>query len=193
MARSGPANLPAPALADHIQPVRRVVLVGLFLAGCGGGAATATQPKTPVAANAPAKKAAVPKGSVSRGDLLATVDAGLGRFLQRVDVAPSLDAGQFRGFRIVALRPPGYWQNVDLQPGNVVTAVNGMPIETEMQAYDAFQALKSADAIRVSYLRGGQAHTLVVPIVGSPPPRAPDKKSAPKPASTAKAGGGNSG
>ncbi len=172
--------------------MRRLVLFGLFLAGCGG-AATATQPETPVAAKAPAKKAAVPKGSVSRSALLATVNAGLGRFLQRVDVSASLDAGQFRGFRIVALRPPSYWKSVDLHPGDVVTAVNGMPIKTEMQAYDAFQALKRADAIRVSYLRGGKAHTLVIPIVGKPPAPAKTGKPAPKPASTARATGGSSG
>jgi general secretion pathway protein C len=183
-------NLPALATADHIHGVRRVFLVGLFLAGCGGGAATATQPHTAAAAKAPARSK-VPKGAVSRAELLATVNAGLGRFLQRVDVEPSLDAGQFRGFRIVALHPPGYWQGVDLQPGDVVTALNGMPIETEMQAYDAFQSLKRADAVRVSYLRAGKTHTLVVPIVGAPPP-AQDNSQKPnpaaKPASSAKAG-----
>lgn len=171
--------------------MRRVVLVGLFLAGCGGGAATATQPHTAVVAKAPATSK-VPKGAVSRAELLATVDAGLGRFLQRVDVEPSLDAGQFRGFRIVALHPAGYWQGVDLEPGDVVTALNGMPIETEMQAYDAFQALKRSDAIRVSYLRGGKAHTLIVPIVGAPPPASKSKPAA-KPASSAKVGSDSSG
>lgn len=134
----------------------------------------------------------MPKGSVSRTALVATVDAGLGRFLQRVDVEASLDAGRFRGFRIVALHPSGYWAGVDLQPGDVVTAVNGKPIKTEMQAYDAFQSLKRADAIRVSILRGGKARTLVIPIVGAPAP-AKHKQPAPKPANSAKAGGDSSG
>lgn len=95
----------------------------------------------------------------------ATVDAGLGRFLQRVDVEAALDNGQFRGFRIVSLQPPEFWRGVDLEPGDVVTSVNGMPIERETQAYDAFTSLKQAKKLEVSYLRGGRERKLVYSIV----------------------------
>jgi hypothetical protein len=40
-----------------------------------------------------------------------------------------------KAFRIVALRPHEFWHGVDLAPGDVVTSVNGMPIERETQAY----------------------------------------------------------
>jgi type II secretory pathway component PulC len=91
---------------------------------------------------------------------VAVVDAGLGRFLQRVDVEPSFAAGQFQGFRIVALRPPAFWRSVDLRPGDIVLQVNHMPIERETQAYDAFQTLRASPELRVDYLRDGQPRVL---------------------------------
>ena len=123
-----------------------------------------------------------PPGAVWRHDVRAIVEAGLGRFLQRVDVEPSLAGNSFVGFRIVALRPAQWWQGVDLKPGDVVVAVNGMSIERDIEAYEAFKSLVSAEAIRVSYLREGQRRELVYRIVdkeGTAPPAKPDEEQPP--------------
>lgn len=117
--------------------------------------------------NEPARPAP-PAGSLWRDEVHATVDAGLGWFLQRVDVEPSLEGGRFRGFRVVQLKPPDFWQGVDLRAGDVVLSVNGMPIERETQAYEAFQSLKKANELRVKYLRGGRERDLVYRIVEPP-------------------------
>jgi S1-C subfamily serine protease len=121
-------------------------------------------------APAPAKVAAAPEvkappGALFRQDVNRTVDEGLGYFLQRVSVDADLAEGKFRGFRIVELRPAEYWQGVDLKPGDVVTQVNGMPIERDIDAYQAFQSLRSADALRVTLMRGGVQRDLVYSIV----------------------------
>lgn len=92
------------------------------------------------------------------------VDAGLGRFLQKVDVEPSFAGGRFQGFRIVELRPGAFWQSVDLRPGDVVLRINELPIERDKQAYDAFQTLRTAKELRVDYLRDGQPRSLLYPI-----------------------------
>lgn len=115
------------------------------------------------------ERAAPPPGALWRDDVDATVDAGLGWFLQLVEVEPVVDAGRFRGFRVVALRPPSYWQGVDIRPGDVVTSVNGMPIERDMQAYEAFQSIKKTDELRIKYLRQGRERELVYRIL--PPPK----------------------
>jgi type II secretory pathway component PulC len=83
------------------------------------------------------------------------VDAGFWNFLQQVEVEPSLDDGRFRGWIIVALRPPAFWDGVDLAPGDIVTSVNDKPIERETEAFDAFQSLKTAPSLHVSYVRRG--------------------------------------
>lgn len=103
-------------------------------------------------------------GTIHRADLTRVVDAGLGRFLQHVEVDAALEAGKFRGFRIVSLTPPEFWAGVDLRPGDVVTQVNGMSIERPPQAYEAFTSLKTAKQLVVSYTRQGQSRQLIYPI-----------------------------
>jgi type II secretory pathway component PulC len=113
----------------------------------------------------PSKKPSAPPGSLWREDVNFTVEEGLGYFLQRVAVEPEIVGGKFQGFRIVDLRPAEYWQGVDLRPGDVVTQVNGMPIERDIDAYEAFQSLRAATLLRVSLVRGGMKRELVYAIV----------------------------
>jgi type II secretory pathway component PulC len=95
------------------------------------------------------------------------VSQGLGAFLQHVDVGdqPVLVAGKFHGFRIAALRDGTFWQGVDLKPGDVVTGVNGFPIEHPEQAQTAFDSLEVSSELRVAYERDGQPRELVYAIV----------------------------
>lgn len=174
--------MPGNPLQLHIRRVRRLICVSLLATACGGNA----EPATPAAMAKPApvvpEEPKPPAGSVWREDVNETIDEGLGYFLQRVEVDPEVRGGRFEGFRIVSLIPEEYWDGIDLRPGDVVTGINGMPIERETEAYAAFQALRTADAIRVEYLRGGQPRQLVVGIVDKPGAkrREPAPKSAPK-------------
>jgi type II secretory pathway component PulC len=96
----------------------------------------------------------------------AVVAQGLGAFLQRVELddRPVLSEGKFRGFRITALRDAHFWSGVDLKPGDVVTRVNGFPIERPEQAQRAFESLQASSELRVSYERDGEPRELVYPI-----------------------------
>ena len=82
----------------------------------------------------------------------AVVSEGLGMFLRRVDVddQPVFVGGKFHGFRIAGLRDPQFWSGVDLKPGDVVTSVNGFPIEHPEQAQTAFESLEVASELRVA-------------------------------------------
>ena len=90
------------------------------------------------------------------------VAQGLGAFLQhvRLDDQPVRAGGKFRGFRIAALRGERFWAGVDLKPGDVVTAVNGFPIEHPEQALTAFESLDVASELRVADERDGQAREI---------------------------------
>lgn len=96
------------------------------------------------------------------------LDAGLGKFLQRADLKPELHEGTFVGFRIVELHPPAWWQGVDLVPGDVITRVNGMPIEQPTDAHAAFESLRTSDKLVVSYLRDGAPRELAYSIIAKP-------------------------
>lgn len=143
-----------PGAGGHIQDVRRLIhaLVPALalLVGCSGSSDAPRQAKS--AAQVPA----LPADAVWRRDVVAVVNRGLGSFLRHVDVEPRFIKGEFVGFRIVGLYPPSLWQDIDLRVGDVVTSVNGMPIERETEAFEAFEALRTADRLTVAYVRQGK-------------------------------------
>jgi hypothetical protein len=160
--------------AGHIPPVRAAFLFPLLLfsASCGGtpvieGPAPALLPPPPTPeASLPSNRP--PAGKLYRDDVQAVVDRGFPQFLQKVQVEASVRDGKFAGWLVRALYPQDFWADVDLQPGDIVTQVNGLPIERETQAYDAFQALKTAPRLVVSYIRDGAARTLAFDIIARP-------------------------
>ncbi|MGA7120913.1 MAG: hypothetical protein WBY94_12490 [Polyangiaceae bacterium] len=108
-----------------------------------------------------------PAHTVARSAVRATVARGLGAFLQRVELDdnPVRVNGRFRGFRIAALHDSDFWAGIDLKPGDVVTRVNGFPIERPEQAQTAFESLQVASELRVSYDRDGEPREIVYLIV----------------------------
>lgn len=117
-----------------------------------------------------------PPGVLWRHEVVETVDAGLGYFLQRVSVEPALEQGRFTGFRIVELRPHNWWAGVDLRLGDVVEKINEMPIERETEAFKAFESLRTAKQLSVSLVREGESRTLVFEIKDQPGHQSPKPK-----------------
>lgn len=158
-----------------IQPM----FVGFFLLcassaglGCGSSYPETEYPSKPPAGVSASTDELLPPppGTLWRRDVNAALDAGLGRFLQHADLAPEVSAGTFVGFRIVELRPPSWWAGIDLAPGDIVSQVNGMPIEQPTEAHAAFESLRTSDELVVKYLRRGEARELTFSIIDKPPP-----------------------
>ena len=139
------------------------------LVGCARTASVGAKPVTPAAAvdvNA-SVPLPPPAGKLRRAAVLQTISAGLGSFLQYVsfDVDhPVMRNGRFFGFRIAQLDGDG-WKGIDLKPGDIVTAVNGFPIERPEQAMEAFQSTAVASEVRVDYERAGEMRALRLAIV----------------------------
>jgi hypothetical protein len=183
-------------------PRPRSLLAAVLLTACGSSQYPGIDDPLPLPsdlerADAKAARAANAKpapgapGTLRRADVESVVDAGLGRFLAHVVLEPRVSAGKFTGWTIMALEPADMWQGVDIKPGDVVTRVNGMPIERETEAYDAFQAVRQAPTLEVSYLRQNQPRTLKYTIVGAPSPALPQAPpAAPAPAASGGTGPG---
>ncbi len=98
-----------------------------------------------------------------------TVHEGIGALLARVDVSPMLQAGRFVGFRLdrarglQRLRAGG----LDLQPGDIVTRVNGQTIERPEHAQAAFLSLAEAPEIVIDVLRRGAPVTVRTAVTDS--------------------------
>lgn len=117
---------------------------------------------------APLENVSTPITQLERKDVLATIDAGLGRFLQKFDMEPSLTpAGEFSGFRIVRIHDADSFQGLGIGPGDIITSINQHPIERPTEAYEAFIGLRTAEALDIDYVRGGRSMRLSLPIVGS--------------------------
>jgi type II secretion system protein C len=152
--------------------------IALVLCACGGSPvatsrapALAAQPAASQPAAAGARPGATaPAGTdrtLKRSAIHGAVSQGLGVFLQRIELddQPVRVDGRFHGFRIAALRDANFWSGVDLKPGDVVTSVNGFPIERPEQAQTVFDSLEVASELRVTYERDGKPREIVYPII----------------------------
>jgi hypothetical protein len=148
-----------------------LVLASCVTMACGPSYPPSEYPPAPPPKVDAAGRALVPAppGSLWRHDVNDAIDRGLGYFLQRVDVEPEFADDKFLGFRITQLHPLAWWQGVDLQPGDIVLSVNGMPIERATEAHAAFESLRTAKELRVAYQRNGQKRELKYAIVEQTP------------------------
>ena len=166
----GPANIGPVMLRSFGAGLLVIVLDGCASSPPPESEAPATAEEVEREDAAEPERERPPAGALWRDEVDETVDAGLGWFLQLVEVEPSLDNGRFRGFRIVDLRPSSYWRGVDLRAGDVVLSVNGKSIERDNEANEVFKSLKKETELRVKYLRAGRERELVYRIVPAPPP-----------------------
>ncbi|HKQ69119.1 MAG TPA: serine protease [Polyangiaceae bacterium] len=147
-----------------------VIIVG-SIAACGAdgpppkSAARPVSSAEPKVAGSVATEPPARPGHLRRSDVIATLSSGFGPFLTRVQVEPVLVSGRFRGWKIVKFREGDpLARGAALMPGDVVTSVNGRPLERPEQALAAFQALALDKELRVSYERSGSPRELVMPI-----------------------------
>jgi S1-C subfamily serine protease len=117
----------------------------------------------PPPAAAPLGPKTLPSGALSRVDVDSVLDAGFGRLLARVAVEPALEQGRFRGWTILGLGRG--FDSGELRRGDVVRSVNGMPLERETEAFLAFESLRSARELVITYARDGGERTLSYRIV----------------------------
>ncbi len=111
------------------------------------------QPQSQAPATAP--------GTIARAELAKVLDASPGYFLQHVQTEPRFAHGRFHGWRLVSFFPGDErFAGVDLQAGDVVTRVNGKPIEQPDQFMAVWTELRTSKELIVDVERAGAARTL---------------------------------
>ena len=100
-------------------------------------------------------------GAIRRAELAKVLDASPGTFLQHVQTEPRFAHGRFHGWRVVSFYPgDARFAGVDLQAGDVVTRVNGKPIEQPDQFMAVWTELRTSKELIVDVERGGAARIL---------------------------------
>lgn len=81
-------------------------------------------------------------------------------FMNYVQAAPHRENGKFVGFKLKAGRQPEAFNELGLQSGDIVTAINGVQIDSPSSGMKAMRALGNGDTVDVTLLRGGQETSL---------------------------------
>ena len=85
---------------------------------------------------------------------------------QIMRAVPSYDsaAGKLRGFRIYPGKNRTAFNNLGLRPGDLVTAINGTPLDDPQRGQEIMNTIETADRATVTIERGGQAQDLTLNI-----------------------------
>lgn len=78
--------------------------------------------------------------------------------------ATESSTGRQLGYRVYPGRDPDRFSKLGLQPGDLVTAVNGQTLDDPARSMEMLRALSSSDSITLSVERDGQQRLVQVPI-----------------------------
>ena len=154
-----PGATAAAPVGASAGPTAREEVATVATGPAADGPASAARPAPPCEARRGAD-------GLRRAAVLRTLDGGLGHWLRNVDIDPKLEHGRFRGW-IIRTLPEGdaCYADLDLQAGDVVTRINGRPVERPEEASDIWDGLRTSPALVIDFVRAGRPRTLRFRIV----------------------------
>ena len=118
-----------------------------------------------VAAPAPAAAAGAVQGApraMERREIERRLGEESGRILAETTLVPAMDAGRVAGFTITRMPESTLLTDAGLQPGDVLTEVNGVPIDSLATLIGLWPRMQTESAVRAVVLRNGQPVSLSV-------------------------------
>ena len=82
--------------------------------------------------------------------------------LKVIRPSPKKENGKLIGFRIRPGTNRALFKQTGLRSGDIVTAINGMPLNSNASSMQAMQTLTTSSAATLTVLRGGQPTTVQV-------------------------------
>jgi general secretion pathway protein C len=96
------------------------------------------------------------------GSLRDVISDNASRLTDIVRLAPHVQEGQVVGFRVNPGRDRATFEALGLQPGDVVTDINGTVLDDPSQSLQVFQSLGEATQANVTILRDGVPQVIVI-------------------------------
>ena len=84
----------------------------------------------------------------------------LDQLMDQAEIRPHIEEGRPSGISITAIKPNTVFRKMRLRNGDIITGVNGTPIETVEDAMKIFSDLRSASELQVEIKRRGQKRVL---------------------------------
>ncbi|MGN6520165.1 MAG: type II secretion system protein N [Dokdonella sp.] len=122
------------------------------------GAARAS-PSTSPAANAAARDV---RGAKNLQDEVERLRRNPTEFMKRVQVVPVLADGRLAGMRVSTGTDAALLNQLGFEQGDVVTSVNGTPVDSVERGQEILSTLGSATSVRVTVLRAGKPTEITV-------------------------------
>lgn len=116
-------------------------------------------PASIAAANAAAASAAAAQSAHAPADWQQTVDRlrqNPEELARRMQIVPVVDGGRLTGVRVAAGSDMTLINQVGLRAGDVVTAINGAPVDSIARGQQILESLRTASSARVTVLRDGR-------------------------------------
>jgi general secretion pathway protein C len=125
---------------------------------------TEAGPSTPAsgAARAPSDAAAATSQVLERAEVERRLATEMPSILADTALIPVSEGGQITGFTLSRLPETGLLRDVGLQPGDVLTEVNGVPIDGLPTLISLYARLRGEPEIQATVLRGGSPVALTV-------------------------------
>ena len=79
-----------------------------------------------------------------------------------VQISPKNEGGQFIGYEVQPGRDKSFLSRFGLQPGDVVTSVNGIELDTPAKGLNLLRSLPDTNEYRIELMRNGQRQSYVV-------------------------------
>lgn len=125
----------------------------------------ATTPQSIAAANAAAASAAADRIAHAPPDWQQTVDRlrrNPDELARRVQIVPVMDGAKLTGVRVASGSDAALIGQLGLRSGDVVTTINGAPVDSIARGQQILESLRSASNARVTVLRDGKPTDVVI-------------------------------
>ena len=96
------------------------------------------------------------------GQPSADVPRNLADVMRDFSVTPVMEAGEVVGYRLAAQREPALMAEWGIEPDDVITAVNGIPLNSEGRIMVLYDKLKKQREFELTLNRGGNSRTVTV-------------------------------
>ncbi|WP_456426032.1 PDZ domain-containing protein [Desulfurobacterium sp.] len=90
--------------------------------------------------------------------------ADIGKLLKDVNIVPVLRHGETIGYRFLRIRPGTILTKIGFRNGDIVTAVNDMPVRTVEDAFKIYNMLRNEDTVKVEIERRGRKEVIIYEI-----------------------------
>ena len=84
------------------------------------------------------------------------------RLSDLVQIAPENQGGQFIGYKVQPGKDQTLFARFGLQPGDVITSVNGIALDTPAKGLNVLRSLPDTDQYTIELLRDGQMQSFVI-------------------------------